>query len=83
MDQNLALVMQGNIAICHRSLSIAASVVAARWKVLVQNPSVCPFGVSVPRPPRRGRRCLAGPEGHHGDLIHRMHICLERNVYFA
>jgi hypothetical protein len=54
MDQNLALVMQGNIAICHRSLSIAASVVAAKWKALVQNTSVCPFGVAVPHPPRRG-----------------------------
>jgi hypothetical protein len=54
IDQNLALVMQGNIAICHRSLSIAASEVAARWKALVQNTSVCPFGVSVPHPPRRG-----------------------------
>jgi hypothetical protein len=21
--------------------------------------------------------------GHHGDLMNRMHICLDRNVYFA
>jgi hypothetical protein len=54
MDQNLALVMQGHIAICHCSLSIAASVVAARWNMLVQNTSVCSFGVSVPTRPTWG-----------------------------